>query len=124
VTSIVPPAWCHSPRTGAPPGSTGAPVHAPGTQPPRRPMCANPAVARLGPDWELEPPTNCEVTVCAGEVANRPPGTWPGSPARVAWPTRAQRRPSAEAYPVTVSPALVSRSQRGTRPGGPAVSPV
>src|SRR5579863_4572378 len=49
-----------------------------------------------------------------------------GSPGRSAAPTLVQCLPSAEEYPVSVSPARVSRSHRGdaadTWPAGPAMS--
>ncbi len=61
-----------------------------------------------------------------GEVTNRPACTVAGRPARLTVPTLVQCVPSAESYPVTVSPALTSRSQRGevadTAPGRPGVS--
>ncbi len=61
-----------------------------------------------------------------GEVTKSPACTVGGSPARLAVPISAQCVPSAESYPVIVSPDRVSRSQRGdaaeTVPGRPAVS--
>jgi len=63
-----------------------------------------------------------------GEVTNGPACTVAGRPARLTVPTLAQCVPSAESYPVSVSPARTSRSQRGeaadTVPGRPGVSPV
>ncbi len=57
-----------------------------------------------------------------------PAWTAGGSPASRTAPTRVQCVPSAESYPVIVSPERASRSQRGcaaeTAPGIPAVSPV
>src|SRR5437773_1440858 len=49
----------------------------------------------------------------AGEVTNGPACTVGGRPARLTVPTLVQRVPSAESYPVSVSPARTSRSQRG-----------
>ena len=64
----------------------------------------------------------------AGEATNGPACTVAGRPARLTVPTLVQRVPSAESYPVSVSPARTSRSQRGeavdTVPGSPGVSPV
>ena len=64
----------------------------------------------------------------AGEVTNGPACTVAGRPARLTAPTLVQCVPSAESYPVSVSPARTSRSQRGdvadTAPGRPGVSPV
>ena len=63
-----------------------------------------------------------------GEVANSPACAVCGSPASRTVPTVVQCVPSAESYPVIVSPERVSRSQRGaaadTPPGSPAMSPV
>ena len=63
-----------------------------------------------------------------GVVANSPACTVPGSPGSRTVPTVVQCVPSAESYPVIVSPERVSRSQRGpvreTAPGRPAMSPV
>ena len=63
-----------------------------------------------------------------GAVTKSPACAVGGSPARLAVPISAQCLPSAESYPVIVSPERVSRSQRGdaaeTVPGRPAVSRV
>jgi len=81
-------------------------------------------VAVLGPPLELASPS--EVCRNPGEVANRPTWALDGSPASVTVSTRVQCVPSAESYPVIVSPERVSRSQRGvvaeTAPGKPATS--
>src|SRR5690242_7090546 len=64
----------------------------------------------------------------AGEVTNGPACTVTGRPTSRTVPARVQCVPSVESYPVSVSPARVSCSQRGeaadTVPGRPAVSPV
>ena len=91
-----------------------------------------------GPDGPTGPPVSCTPTnpvgplllarTHAGEVTNGPACTVAGRPARLTVPTWVQCAPSAESYPVSVSPDRTSRSQRGeaaeTAPGRPGVSPV
>jgi len=130
VTVNLPPAWWYPPgmagEASPGPAPSWVPVQAPGAAP-RRLTWSRTAVARVGPPVPLLPSRPwAVVTVKAGEVENRPACTVAGRPGRVAVPTCAQCAPSADSYPVTVSPALVSRSQRGDagvgRPGGPAAS--
>jgi len=63
-----------------------------------------------------------------GDAANSPAWAVAGRPVRVTVATLVQPVPSAESYPVTVSPCRARRSQRGdavvTVPPRPAVSPV
>ena len=81
----------------------------------------------MGPPCAVAAPSDWVLTSeFSGEVANIPAWTVGGSPARVAVPTLAQCVPSAESYPVILSPERVSRSQRGdaaeTRPARPGES--
>ena len=82
------------PAAGPPAAPIARPVHAPPGQPPRRLRWSNTPVARLGPPYTLDKPTD----VCAycGDVANRPPCTVDASPASVTVPTLVQRVPLAE----------------------------
>ncbi len=93
------------------------PCHPPGAEPGRL-RWSNTPVATLGPLF------CADITV--GEVAKGPACTFAGSPARLAMPTLIHWRPSAESYPVSVSPERTRRSHRGeaadTAPGRPGVS--
>jgi hypothetical protein len=130
VTVNPPPARSNRPRCSGvalagPPRSS--PVHARLGQVPCRVRWSKAAVARVGPPAAPARPSDWLVGWAYwGEVANSPACTVAGSPARLAVPTLVQWVPSADSSPVMVSPARVSRSQRGeaaeTGPGWPAVS--
>jgi hypothetical protein len=86
------------------------------------------AVVWVNRAWAAPPSAFWSTVRSPGEVTNRPTWTVAGSPARVAVPIVVHRSPSVDSYPVTRSPARVSRSQRGdpveTTPGRPGVSSV
>jgi hypothetical protein len=117
VTVNAPPAWWNPP--GSPPFRP-APMLLPCHPPWAALTWSNTPVATLGALFSAD--------TAAGEVTNRPACTVAGSPARLAVPTLIHWRPSAESYPVSVSPDRTRRSHRGkaadTVPGRPGVSSV
>ena len=117
-----PPVWRYPPLSGlyAAPSPKSWPAHwLPGPLPDTVTWSKTP-LARVAPAFS-------SVTQ-SGEVTKMPACTAVVSPGRRAVPTRVQCVPSAESYPVSVSPERTSRSHRGaaadTAPGRPAMSRV
>ena len=96
VTVNVPAAARNRPPRAACCGSICCPAQARPGPAPARLTWSNEAVAWLGLSCADCPPKDWDVIVCAGEAANSPACTVPGSPARWAVPTRVQCVPSAE----------------------------